>query len=152
MQLLIDDIPYENHVQNMRLVINSIDSLIQNLSNTEFNNPQVASNEKTDLHNKLLASLDSITNDIITGNAQSAIDELQNNIKPDVVSKLAPQAQNKVVLNIDNLIKAIQELVIITPEDIAEEERLVERNPPSPDKGVVLSAEDLILQENMTLQ
>ena len=87
------------------------------------------------MHNKLLASLDSITNDVRTGNAQSAIDELQNNIKPDVVSKLAPQAQNKVVLNIDNLIKAIQDLAIITPEDIAEDERLVELNPPSLDKG-----------------
>jgi hypothetical protein len=118
----------------MRLVINSIDNLIQNLSNTEFKS-QVASNEKDDLHNKLLASSDSIINGVITGNAQSAIDELQKNIKPGVVSKLAPQAQNKVVLNIDNLIKAIQDLGIITPEDIAEEEQLVERNPPSPDKA-----------------
>ena len=141
----LDDIPYENHIQNMRLVINNIDSLIQNLSNTEFKTPQNAPNEKVDLHNKLLASSDSIINAVITGNAQSAIDELQKNVIPDVVSKLVPQAQDKVVLNIDNLIKAIQDLAVITSADMAEEQRLIELIPPSQDKGVVLSAEDLRL-------
>jgi hypothetical protein len=137
-----DDIPIEARLENMKAAVNSLDTLIQNLSNGEFKNPQGAAAQKTDLHSKLLSDADSIFNDTKSGYTQRAIEKLQNSIKPQINSSLTLDGQQELDVAIDDLIKGLQE-ELVTPADIAREQNLTKQNPPIPGKGIMLSEEDL---------
>jgi len=137
-----DDIPIEAHLENLRAAVNSVDALIQNLSNAEFKNPQAAADQKTDLHSKLLTKSDSIFNDTKSGYTQRAIDKLQDSIIPQINSTLTQEAQEEISVVVDDLIKGLRGN-LITPDDIAKEQNLTKQNAPLSGKGVILSEEDL---------
>lgn len=136
------DVSAEDIVHHRMLLIDSIDGTLQNLSSTSFKNTSMSAEQKDDLHYKLSESPVSIRAEAQSNQLGEAILKLQNVIKPEAIAELIPQAQDKVVPLIDNLINSLEKQTI-TPANISDQQRLIIENPPSPEIGVVISEEDL---------